>query len=135
MGGVDHTGPGVYSIAPHGSTAKVPYTTQGSGCLAAMSILENGWHPKLTEHEAKALVAESIKAGILCDAYSGSKVDLVVITKDKVEMTRPFEIVCDKGEREGEYKFKAGSSAVKSEKIEHIQYDVVDEVVFDEMEE
>jgi len=129
LGGVDCKGPGVYSIAPHGSTAKLPYTTQGSGCLAAMSILEAEWRPNMTEHEAKKLVAEAVKAGILCDGYSGSKVDIVVVTKDRTEVTRPFEIVCDKGEREGVYKFKPGSSAVKSTKIQKISYDTVEEEV------
>lgn len=129
LGGVDCKGPGVYSIAPHGSTAKLPYTTQGSGCLAAMSILEASWRPDLNEFEAKKLVAEAVKAGILCDGYSGSKVDIVVVTKDRgAEVTRPFEIVCDKGEREGVYNFKPGSTAVKSMKVSKIAYDVVEEV-------
>lgn len=128
LGGVDYKGPGVYSIAPHGSTAKLPYTTQGSGCLAAMSILEAGWRPNMNEHEAKKLVAEAVKAGILCDGYSGSKVDIVVVTKDKhAEVTRPFEIVCDKGEREGNYTFKKGSSCVKSTEITKFNFDVVEE--------
>jgi len=131
LGGVDVTGPGIYSVAPHGSTAKLPYTTQGSGCLAAMSILEHGWKPNLSEHEAKVLVAEAIKAGIVCDSYSGSKVDLVVITKEKAEVTRPFEIVCDKGEREGDYKFKIGSTAVKSS-FETITKKIDFDVVYDE---
>ena len=129
LGGVDCKGPGIYSIAPHGSTAKLPYTTQGSGCLAAMSILEAGWKPNMTEYEAKKLVAESVKAGILCDGYSGSKVDIVVVNKNGAEVTRPFEIVCDKGEREGVYSYKKGSTAVRSEKVSRIEFDLVEDDV------
>lgn len=40
LGGVDITGPHIYSIHPHGSTDKLPYTTMGSGSLAAMSVFE-----------------------------------------------------------------------------------------------
>lgn len=132
LGGIDSTGPGIYDIHAHGSTARLPYCTNGSGCLASMSILEHGWRPGMNEFEAKKLVAEAVKAGILCDAYSGSKVDIVVVTADKAEVTRPFEIVCDKGEREGVYKFKAGSAAIKKTEVRKIDFDVVEEEVMEE---
>lgn len=40
LGGVDINGPHIYSIHPHGSTDCLPYTTMGSGSLAAMSVFE-----------------------------------------------------------------------------------------------
>lgn len=40
LGGVDITGPHIYSIHPHGSTDRLPYTTMGSGSLAAMAVFE-----------------------------------------------------------------------------------------------
>ena len=40
LGGVDVTGPHLYTIYPHGSTDKLPYVTMGSGSLAAMSVFE-----------------------------------------------------------------------------------------------
>merc|ERR1711953_1572749 len=40
LGGVDVTGPHLYQIYPHGSTDMLPFTTMGSGSLAAMAILE-----------------------------------------------------------------------------------------------
>ena len=43
LGGYDVNGPQLYTIAPHGSTDKLPYVTMGSGSLAAMAIFENGW--------------------------------------------------------------------------------------------
>ena len=36
LGGADVHGPRLYSIHPHGSTQRLPYTTMGSGSLAAM---------------------------------------------------------------------------------------------------
>lgn len=43
LGGVDVTGPHLFTIAPHGSTDKLPYVTMGSGSLAAMAIFESRW--------------------------------------------------------------------------------------------
>lgn len=40
LGGVDVSGPHIYSIHPHGSTDRLPYTTMGSGSLAAMAVFE-----------------------------------------------------------------------------------------------
>lgn len=40
LGGVDINGPHIYSIHPHGSTDNLPYTTMGSGSLAAMAVFE-----------------------------------------------------------------------------------------------
>lgn len=45
LGGVDNTGPHLYSIHPHGSTDKLPYVTMGSGSLAAMAVFESYWKP------------------------------------------------------------------------------------------
>jgi 20S proteasome subunit beta 2 len=43
LGGVDGTGPHLFTIHPHGSTDKLPYVTMGSGSLAAMAVFESGW--------------------------------------------------------------------------------------------
>lgn len=48
LGGYDNTGPYLYSIFPHGSIDKLQYTAMGSGCLAALSILEREWKPDMT---------------------------------------------------------------------------------------
>lgn len=47
LGGYDSTGPQLFTIAPHGSTDKLPYVTMGSGSLAAMSVFESGWRPNM----------------------------------------------------------------------------------------
>lgn len=47
IGGVDATGAHVYSIAPHGSIDKLEYTAMGSGCLAAIAVLESGFKPDM----------------------------------------------------------------------------------------
>lgn len=47
LGGVDKTGPKLFTIYPHGSTDKLPYVTMGSGSLAAMSVFESRWKPNM----------------------------------------------------------------------------------------
>ena len=47
LGGYDTTGPQLFTIAPHGSTDKLPYVTMGSGSLAAMSVFEIRWRPNM----------------------------------------------------------------------------------------
>ena len=79
LGGVDPTGPHLYTVYPHGSTDKLPFVSMGSGSLAAMAMLESGYKDGLTEEEAKALIARAIRAGIFNDLGSGSSVDLTVI--------------------------------------------------------
>lgn len=82
LGGVDVTGPHLYSVYPHGSTDKLPFVTMGSGSLAAMAVMETGFKDDMTEEEAKELVRNSIRAGIFNDLGSGSNVDLTVIRTD-----------------------------------------------------
>lgn len=82
LGGCDAQGPHVYQIYPHGSTGKLPYTTMGSGSLAAMSVFEQGWRDGMTEQQAKELVQRAICAGIFNDLGSGSNCDTCVIRMD-----------------------------------------------------
>lgn len=82
LGGCDIHGPAVYQIHPHGSTAKLNYTTMGSGSLAAMAIMESSWKEDMTEAEAVQLIQRSIGAGIFNDLGSGSNVDLCILRTD-----------------------------------------------------
>merc|ERR1712227_1076243 len=78
LAGVDFHGPHLYTIHAHGSTSKVPYTSMGSGSLAATAILEEGWKP---------------------DMESGSTVDIAVLKpNDMIDYIRPYEKLVQKGE-------------------------------------
>jgi 20S proteasome subunit beta 2 len=83
LGGCDINGPAVYQIHPHGSTAKLSYTTMGSGSLAAMAVFESSWREDLEEADAVKLVQRAIGAGIFNDLGSGSNCDVCVIRKDQ----------------------------------------------------
>ena len=83
LGGCDPIdGPALYQIYPHGSTSKLPYTTMGSGSLAAMAIFEADYRDDLSEDEAVGLVRRAILAGIFNDLGSGSNVDTCIIRTD-----------------------------------------------------
>jgi len=119
LGGCDIHGPHVYQIYPHGSTGKLPYTTMGSGSLAAMSVFETGWVENMEEKEAVELVQRAILAGIFNDLGSGSNVDTCVIRMDgTVALTRgavkpnevkPIRDLIHKSER---FQMKSGATAV-----------------------
>jgi len=112
LGGVDSTGPHIYSIHPHGSTDKIPYATMGSGSLAAMAVFEKKWKPDMTEEDGKKLVSEAIQAGIFNDLGSGSNVDLCVIKKGSVDYIRPYLEANVKGKKQGSYRYALGTTAV-----------------------
>jgi len=125
LGGVDINGPYLGSIHPHGSSDRLPYVTMGSGSLAAMSVFEDRYRPDMTEEEAKELVADAIRAGIFNDLGSGSNVDVCVITKDKTEMIRPYHVANLKGQKQGNYLFKRGTTQVIKTLEKKVQYDVL----------
>jgi len=88
LGGVDVTGPHLYTIYPHGSTDKLPFVTMGSGSLAAMAVFEAGYKDDLTEEEAVLLVRAAINAGIFNDLGSGGNCDVCVINSEGARVTR-----------------------------------------------
>jgi len=118
LGGVDSTGAHLYTIYPHGSTDKLPYATMGSGSLAAMAIFEAGWKPDMERAEAMELVHQAILSGIFNDLGSGSNVDLVVLTKGKVDIHRGYDIANPRlYNRIRGYNFPRGSTPVLSQQI------------------
>lgn len=123
IGGFDRTGPHLTSIAPHGSSDTLPYTTMGSGSLAAMSVFESRFKPNMEEEDAKKLVRDAIAAGVFNDLGSGSNIDICVIKKDKVDYLRPYEIANKRGTRSGNYKYPIGTTATL--KTNRIPIDVV----------
>lgn len=53
----------------------------------------------LQEEEAKQLVRDAIAAGIYNDLGSGSNIDVCVISKNKLDFLRPYDVANRKGER------------------------------------
>lgn len=48
VGGVDATGPHLFTVHAHGSTDKLPYVTMGSGSLNAMAVFEANYKENMT---------------------------------------------------------------------------------------
>ncbi|KAI0643228.1 20S proteasome subunit [Trametes meyenii] len=124
LGGVDATGPQLFTIHPHGSTDKLPYVTMGSGSLAAMAVFEAKWQPNMERADALNLVCAAIEAGIFNDLGSGSNVDACVITASHTEMLRNFVKPNERVQKERSYQFRRGTTAFKKEEIRSL---VVDE--------
>ncbi|CAG2175438.1 unnamed protein product [Oppiella nova] len=125
LGGVDNSGPKLYSIHPHGSTDSLPYVTMGSGSLAAMAVFEARWRPDLTLAEGQQLVRDAIAAGIFNDLGSGSNVDLCVITKSGANYLRTYDEANKKGLRQGRYQFRRGTTAVLTTKVVPLEVESV----------
>ncbi|KAF9004629.1 proteasome subunit [Cyathus striatus] len=126
LGGVDSSGPHLFTIHPHGSTDKLPYVTMGSGSLAAMAVFESQWKPNMERQEALDLVISAISAGIFNDLGSGSNVDACIITANHTEMLRNVEMPNERVKKERNYKFRRGTTAWKKEEIRKL---VIDEQV------
>jgi len=85
VGGVWNREAYLRAIHPHGSTdVNLPFTALGSGGLAAMAVLEEGYRPSISIEEGIELVQRAILSGIRNDLGSGSQVDLCVIDPDGV---------------------------------------------------
>lgn len=123
LGGVDPTGPHLYTVHPHGSTDSLPYVTMGSGSLAAMAVFESHYKPDMQVSAAMQLVTDAISAGVFNDLGSGSNVDLCVITADKVDYIRPQKQAAIKGNRHGKYVYAVGSTRVLDESVKPVSDD------------
>ncbi|GAA6005639.1 hypothetical protein JCM10207_005279 [Rhodosporidiobolus poonsookiae] len=138
LGGIDPTGPHLYTVAPHGSTDKLPYVTMGSGSLAAMAVFESYWKPNMTRQQAIDLVSEAIESGIWNDLGSGSNVDVCVIEgeltgegkytgKAKTDYLRNYRTPNVKVNKERNYKWRRGTTAWTREEVKKLV--VAEEVV------
>lgn len=117
VAGCDPTGSHLFTVHAHGSTDKLPYVTMGSGSLAAMSVFETQWKPDLNREEAVKLCADAIQAGIFNDLGSGSNVDVCVITQEKTTLMRNFITPNAREQKQRNYRFPRGTTAVLNEKI------------------
>lgn len=131
LGGVDLTGPSLYTIHPHGSTDKLPFVTMGSGSLAAMGVFEADYKVDMEREDAVKLVVAAISAGIFEDLGSGSNVDVCVIERSeetnnetKVDMRRNFvkpTVMPPTHDRLPTYNFAPGTTIVLSETVEEFK--------------
>ncbi|XP_017009911.2 uncharacterized protein Prosbeta2R2 [Drosophila takahashii] len=82
IGGVDRTGTHLFCTRFDGTTDTVPFTSLGSGSLAAMSMLESRWSEGLDEQSARDLVCAAVAVGMENDLNSGGRTWLCIIRCD-----------------------------------------------------
>ncbi|XP_037650663.1 proteasome 20S subunit beta 13a [Sebastes umbrosus] len=129
LGGVDCTGNHLYTVGPYGSVNEVPYLSMGSGDLAALGILEDGFKPDMELEKAKELVRLAIHAGIMSDLGSGNNIDICVITRQGVDYIRPYQVSEYKDNRKMKYRYGPGTTAILTEKVVPFKLEVVQEAV------
>lgn len=117
VAGCDPTGTHLFTVHAHGSTDKLPYVTMGSGSLAAMSVFETTWSPKLDRDGAVKLCSDAIMAGIFNDLGSGSNVDVCVITNEKATLMRNYITPNVRVPKALSYKFERGTTAYLQERV------------------
>jgi proteasome beta subunit len=86
VGGIDETGPSVYSVdAMGGATKEEEIVATGSGSPMAYGVLEDRFRKDMNEDEAIDIAVRALKSAMKRDAGSGEGIHVVVITKDKYQ--------------------------------------------------
>ncbi|MEK6909681.1 MAG: archaeal proteasome endopeptidase complex subunit beta [Candidatus Aenigmatarchaeota archaeon] len=90
IAGYDSSGARIFTLDPLGSVEEEKkFFSTGSGSPMALGVLEDAYKEGMTIDEASKLAMRAIKSAIERDIGSGGKVmDIAVITKDGVKITR-----------------------------------------------
>jgi len=79
VGGVDETGPHVFSLDPFGSLTEEKCVATGSGSPVAYGVLEDKFRDGMTVEEALPIVVKAVDAAMKRDAASGDSFNVAVI--------------------------------------------------------
>jgi proteasome beta subunit len=82
VGGVDDTGPHIFTIDPYGSLIEENCVSTGSGSPVAYGVLEDNYRKDMSVKEAVSLVIRAVKSAMKRDTASGNSFDVVVIEKE-----------------------------------------------------
>ncbi|MCS7365462.1 MAG: archaeal proteasome endopeptidase complex subunit beta [archaeon GB-1867-035] len=82
IGGVDSSGPRLFSLDPFGTLTEEKYVATGSGSPMALGVLEDSLRPGMTVNEVIPIVVRAIKAAMKRDPASGEGFDLVVVSHE-----------------------------------------------------
>lgn len=100
-------------MSPHGNSMHVPYTSMGSGSLAALSVLETRFVDNMEEKDAIELAADAIQAGIFYDLGSGSNINIFSIGKNKFDKYYNYRVFNKKEYNDPDlFNFKHGLTPV-----------------------
>jgi len=79
IGGIDDTGPHVFSLDPLGSLTEEKCVATGSGSPVAYGVLEDQFREGMTVEEALPVVAKAVDSAMKRDAASGDDFNIAVI--------------------------------------------------------
>lgn len=79
VGGVDDTGPHVFSIDPFGSLTEEKYVSTGSGSPVAYGILEDKYREGAAVKEMLPVIVKAVNASMKRDSASGDSFNVAVI--------------------------------------------------------
>jgi len=82
VGGVDSTGPHVFSLDPLGSLLEEKCVATGSGSPIAYGVLEDKYKEGSTIKEVLPVVVRAVDSAMKRDIASGDNYDIALITKD-----------------------------------------------------
>jgi len=79
IGGVDDTGPHVFSLDPFGSLTEEKCVATGSGSPIAYGVLEDKYKEDMPVKEVLSVVVKAVNSAMKRDAASGDSFDVAVI--------------------------------------------------------
>jgi len=82
VGGVDSTGPHVFSLDPFGSLVEEKCVATGSGSPIAYGVLEDKYKEGATIDEVLPVVLRAVDSAMKRDIASGDSFDISIITKE-----------------------------------------------------
>jgi proteasome beta subunit len=86
LGGVDETGPHIYTLDPLGSLLEEPkFGATGSGSVLAYGVLEDEYKEGMGIDEGRDLAIRAVKAAKARDINSGGRIQIHKITQEGIE--------------------------------------------------
>jgi|SRR5271157_62404 len=87
IGGVDKSGPKVYSLDPLGGRIEeLKFSSTGSGSPIAYGVLEDRYKPDISTEQGVELAAKALESAMKRDSASGNGLQFAVITPEKFEI-------------------------------------------------
>jgi len=82
IGGVDETGPHVFSLDPFGSLTEEKSVSTGSGSPIAYGVLEDKYREDMSVAELLPTIVKAVNSAMKRDAASGNNYNIIIIDKE-----------------------------------------------------
>ena len=86
LGGIDDTGPHVYSIDPLGGLSADDYVVTGSGMQFALGVLEQEYDPEIDQETGVRIATRAVESASERDTASGNGVTIAEVTDEGVDI-------------------------------------------------